>query len=131
MTIIIVVGIFLGIYIVSGIVGSKLLYELYMESAEAIEYFSPELYKYSSIKTFKESPKLNRIKEAIIVGFSPLHCFPSLRVLLFNRNELQTDFVGVQVELAKEKKKMIEEIIEEYPMEVMTFATLAKKLEEE
>ncbi len=131
MTIIIVVCVILGVYIVSAIIGSKLLYELYMESAEAIEYFSPELYKYSSIKTFKESTKINRIKEAVLVGFSPLHCFPSLKVLLFNRNELQTEFVGVQVELAKEKKKMIEEIIEEHPMEAMALTMLAKMSEEE
>lgn len=131
MTIIIVICIILGVYVVSAIIGSKLLYELYMESAEAIEYFSPELYKYSSIRTFRESTKINRIKEAVLVSFSPIHCFPSLKVLLFNRNELQTEFVGVQVELAKERKKMIEEIIEEHPMEVMTFATLAKMLEEE
>lgn len=106
--VIIIVCVFVGGYLIFGGIGSYLLYDLYTECAKAIETLAPDVYKYTSLRFFWEKPKWARIKECLSIGYSPIHCLPSLRALVFSRADLQNEFVSVQMEVAKMIKQECE-----------------------
>ena len=95
MKILIIVGVIFGVYLVIGVIMTRMAYSIVNEVAKSYEELNPAEYYQTRLYKSWNLPRWYRIKECMKIGFVPIAHIFALKTSLTKRSLFQTQLLAV------------------------------------